>query len=177
MSEGPALFVSARPAPGRDCGTCSLCCKVFHVPALEKPAGTWCRHCTPGGGCAIHATRPAHCREFFCLWITEPAMSAEWKPERSKIVLSIFPGNGFLYAQVDPGSPQAWRKAPYFDQLRGWAKTLLDKGRHVIVFVNDNATLIMPQEAISLGRMTPSDNFKIEPAFGPNGPTYRVARS
>ena len=34
----PAATVSA-PAPGRSCGTCTLCCKVFDVPALEKLAG------------------------------------------------------------------------------------------------------------------------------------------
>ena len=104
-------------------------------------------------------------------------MAAEWKPERSKIVLTRFPGNGFIYAQVDPGSPQAWRKAPYYDDMRGWAKLLLNDGCHVIVFVNDEATLIMPDDSIALGKMTAKDNFKIVPAFGPNGPTYRVVRS
>lgn len=103
-------------------------------------------------------------------------MPDEWKPERSKIVLTLFPGNGFLYAQVDPGSPQAWRKAPYYDQLRAWARSLIDKGRHVIVFVNDQAMLIMPEEAIALGPMKPTDNLRIERAFGPKGPTYKVER-
>ena len=28
----------------RACGDCRLCCKVFPLPVLEKPAGTWCRH-------------------------------------------------------------------------------------------------------------------------------------
>ena len=37
--------------PGRECGSCSLCCKVYNVPEIEKPAGKWCRHCTPGKGC------------------------------------------------------------------------------------------------------------------------------
>jgi hypothetical protein len=176
MSSAPAKFVHFSAAPGRSCGTCTLCCKVFEVPSLQKPAGTWCRHCTPGVGCAIHETRPQHCREFFCLWMSDASMPAEWKPEQSKIVLTYFPGNGFLYAQVDPGSPQAWRKAPYYDQLRAWARRLNEENRHVVVFVNDSATLIMPDDAIALGPMKPSDNFRIERTFGPRGPTYSVTR-
>jgi hypothetical protein len=169
-------FVPFAAAPGRSCGTCTLCCKVFEVPALQKPAGVWCRHCAPGAGCGIHETRPQHCREFFCLWMSDPSLAEEWKPERSKIVLTLFPGNGFIYAQVDPGSPLAWRKAPYYDRLRTLARNLLDKGRHVIVFVNDVATLIMPEEAIALGQMNATDNFKIDRTFGPKGPSYTVTR-
>jgi hypothetical protein len=169
-------IIGAHAAPGRACGTCTLCCKVFQLAELEKPAGVWCRHCAQGVGCRIHPTRPAQCRDFFCLWMTDATMPAEWKPERSKMVLSIFPANGFIYVQVDPGYPQAWRKAPYYDQLRQWAKNLLEKGRHIIAFVNDSATLIMPEEAISLGKMKASDSFRVERAFGPNGPTYRVSR-
>jgi hypothetical protein len=169
-------FVPFTAAPGRSCGTCTLCCKVFEVPALQKPAGTWCRHCLPGKGCGIHETRPQHCREFFCLWMTDANLPEDWKPERSKIVLTLFPGNGFIYVQVDPGSPQAWRKAPYYDKLRALARTLLEQGRHVIVFVNDVATLIMPEEAIALGPMKATDNFKIDRAFGPKGPTYTVTK-
>jgi hypothetical protein len=161
----------------RECGTCSLCCKVYLVPALDKPAGVWCRHCKPGVGCAIHATRPRHCRDFFCLWMTDAAMPAAWKPDRSRIVLTVFPANGFVYAQVDPGSPHSWRKAPYYDDLRRMAKRLLDQNRHVIVFVGDVATLIMPEEAVPLGKMSAQDNFRVEPAFGPKGPTYRAVRA
>jgi hypothetical protein len=175
MSAAPQ-FVPYAAAPGRSCGTCTLCCKVFEVPSLQKPAGSWCRHCSPGAGCGIHETRPAHCREFFCLWMTDRTMPDEWKPERSKIVLTTFPGNGFLYVQVDPGSPQAWRKAPFYDKLRAMARSLNEKGRHVVVFVNDDATLIMPDEAVPLGRMKPTDNFKIDRAFGPKGATYQVTR-
>lgn len=39
----PETFV-AQPAPGRACGACTLCCKVYDVPAVESVAGQWCRH-------------------------------------------------------------------------------------------------------------------------------------
>jgi hypothetical protein len=44
------------------------------------------------------------------------------------------------------------------------------------MFVGDQATLVMPDETLSLGAMTANDNFRIEPAFGPNGPTWRATK-
>jgi hypothetical protein len=163
-------------APGRECGSCTLCCKVYALPELGKPPGVWCKHCAPGKGCAIHEAPPDQCRQFFCLWMTDGTMPAEWKPDRARFVLSIYPTNGFIYGQVDPGSPGAWRRAPYFDGLCAMAKTLLEQKRHVIMFVGDQATLVMPDETLSLGAMTANDNFRIEPAFGPNGPTWRATK-
>jgi hypothetical protein len=165
------------PPARRECGSCGLCCKLFHVPAVDKPAGQWCRHWAVGAGCSIHSDRPDPCREFFGLWMTDANVAEIWKPERSRIVLSIFPGNGFLYAQVDPGSPQAWRKQPYFEDLRRMATGLQELNRRVIVFVGDIATLVTPQGATPLGRMTSEESFVVEPAFGPDGPTFRAART
>jgi hypothetical protein len=162
--------------PGRACGSCSLCCKVYSVPEIEKPAGKWCQHCTPGKGCAIHDALPRQCAEFNCLWLTEPTMSEAWKPERSKMVVSIFPQTGFIYVQVDPTAPSAWRKQPYYDRLRQLARTNLELGAHIVVFVNDQATLIMPDQDVPLGPMKPTDGFSVRRVLGPNGPTYEVRR-
>jgi hypothetical protein len=177
-STDPIMDAASAPiVPGRECGTCTLCCKVYHVPEVPKLAGKWCQHCTPGRGCAIHPTRPQQCRDFNCLWLTEATITPAWKPERSKMVLSIFPLNGFMYVQVDPGAPQAWRKQPYYDQLHKWAEVNLQKGRHVIVFVNDVATLIMPGQDVPLGSMKPTDGFSVRQTVGPAGPTYEVVRA
>ena len=176
MSPTAMFLTSYTAAPGRECGACTLCCKVYALPELAKPPGVWCNHCTPGKGCAIHDAPPDQCRQFFCLWMTDGAMAAEWKPDRARFVLSVYPTNGFLYGQVDPGSPDAWRRAPYFDALRATAKTLLEQKRHVIMFVGDQATLVLPDEAVPLGKMTAEDSFRIEPAFGPKGPTWRATK-
>ena len=93
------------------------------------------------------------------------------------MVLSVFPQNGFIYVQVDPGAPSAWRKQPYYDQLHRWAEASLQRGRHVIVFVNDAATLIMPGQDVPLGAMNPADGFSVRQTFGPGGMTYEVTRA
>ncbi len=162
--------------PGRACGSCTLCCKVYEIEALNKPRGRWCQHCTPGRGCKIHDALPDQCRDFFCLWLTDQHLPPEWKPERAKIVLSIFPDNGFVYAQVDPGSPQAWRKEPYFGDLQRMAGNLLKQNRHLIVFVDQNATLIMPTGPVPMGPMAPTDGFIVRQVFSETGPGYEVER-
>ncbi len=61
-----------RRAASRSCGTCSLCCTVLRVDELAKPAGRDCVHQRGplgSGGCSIHATRPAICRSYRCLWL------------------------------------------------------------------------------------------------------------
>ena len=171
------FFVPFSAAPGRACGGCTLCCKVYSLPELEKPAGVWCKHCAPGNGCKVHDSPPSpQCGQFFCLWMTDGKLPEAWRPDRAKFVLSIFPPNGFVYGQVDPGSPGAWRKEPYFAGLKDLARRILDERRHVIMFVGDEATLVMPDDAIPLGKMTAADQFRVEPAFGPKGPTWRAAK-
>lgn len=152
----PTRFPSF-PAQGRDCGTCTLCCKVFDVPALAKPAGSWCAHCKPGRGCGIWETRPAHCRAFHCLWMTENWLGPEWKPEIAKFVLTLDPVSRYLLVQLDPGQPQAWRREPYRSQLRSWAAAAAREKRRVVVFLNRRATVILPDREVDLGVFAPGD--------------------
>ena len=163
-------------APGRACGSCTLCCKVYALPELDKKPGVWCRHCAPGKGCAIHDSAPVPCRQFNCLWMTDGAMADEWRPDRARFVLSIHPPNGFLFGQVDPGAPRAWLRQPYYDGLRRIARTLLEERRHVVMFVGDEATLVMPDEPLPLGKMTAQGQFRIEQVFGPKGLTWRATK-
>jgi hypothetical protein len=141
----------------RACGSCTLCCKLFPVPELEKPAGRWCRHIAQGRGCGIHETRPPVCRAFWCQWIENPDLGPEWKPEVSKFVLSIYPGTASLAVTVDPGSPPTWRQEPYIGSLRRWAAAALAEGNQVIVFRHDVGTAILPDRDIELGRIMPGD--------------------
>jgi hypothetical protein len=171
----PAAFAST-PAPGRDCGSCTLCCKVYDVPAVEKLAGTWCRHCLPGRGCGIHETRPQHCRSFHCMWMTETWLGPEWKPERSKLVLSVDPVTRFLLVQVDPGAAGAWRRDPYYGQLKSWSAAGIQQNRQVIVFLNKSATVVLPDRDVPLGVMGPNDRIVARPRSTATGVTLDVEK-
>lgn len=113
----------------RTCGTCSLCCKLPSVAELNKPIDTWCVHARPSrGGCAIYAQRPQRCQNFKCHWLAGH-VGEEWFPARSKMVLHVLRANterghrmvGTM-VQVDPAFPNAWRREPYYGQLRAWAR-------------------------------------------------------
>ena len=67
--EQPVAAHDQMTAAGRECGDCTLCCKVMAIEQLAKPASAWCPHCKPGRGCRIYADRPAECRAFSCLWL------------------------------------------------------------------------------------------------------------
>ncbi|MDR7036257.1 MULTISPECIES: hypothetical protein [Methylobacterium] len=171
----PATIVAA-PAAGRACGTCTLCCKVYDVPAVESVAGQWCRHTRQGRGCAIHETRPDHCRAFHCLWMTEAWLGPEWKPERAKMVLSLDPVSRHMNVQVDPGQPNAWRREPYYGQLKRWAVASLPRKRHVLVHLNKVTTVVLPDRDVPLGEFGPQDRLVIRERPGPGGPAFEVEK-
>src|ERR1700730_8709696 len=100
------MTVSASPqlVPGRECGSCMMCCKVPPIKALKKPPGKWCPHAVFGKGCGIYADRPAVCSAFYCEWMRNPSLGPEWKPDKAKLVVS------FPDIWVDPGVPNAWRE-------------------------------------------------------------------
>ena len=71
----------------RVCGDCKLCCKVFSIQELDKPAGKWCPHC-PGKGCKIYDTRPEECRGYKCMWLAG-AFPEECRPDKVYVVFGF----------------------------------------------------------------------------------------
>jgi len=145
------------PLPGRSCGGCTLCCKVLGVPALEKPRGTWCSHCERGTGCRIYETRPDACRTFLCGWLVNPRFGAEWKPERSKIVITVARGGNGLDFQCDPGFPRAWHKEPYHSQILHLAAVAAAHDGIISVCVGRRMTVIAPEGEFPLGEVGNDD--------------------
>ena len=143
--------------PGRGCGTCTLCCKVMRIVALEKPAGEWCGHCTVGAGCSIHGQHPAECAAFHCAYLTSPALSEAWRPAKSKlVVVSEFDGRR-LAIHVDPDRPNAWREEPFHSQIRQWGRTAAAQMMQVVVWVRNRAIVILPDGEVDLGPMEDDD--------------------
>jgi hypothetical protein len=115
------------------CGSCTLCCKLLEIPALEKPEGRWCAHCKVGSGCTIYNERPAPCRDFACLWLESQdeknPLPAELRPDRCKMVLTFTPDREDVLGYCDPSTPDAWKGAP-------WRLLLVIAGRHRVMFGN-----------------------------------------
>jgi hypothetical protein len=140
------------PGISRSCGTCTLCCKVFDVPAVEKVRAVWCRHCTPGKGCGIWQTRPGFCRDFHCLWIHDHNLGPEWKPEKAKFVMNYRRDLSVLNVMVDTSQPDAWRREPYFSGLKRIAGNL-SNFRHILqVTIGHRIIVLSPEREFDMGR-------------------------
>jgi hypothetical protein len=154
---------SNQVVPGRRCGSCTLCCKVLAITELQKPRGTWCPDCSPGKGCNIYETRPAECRSFMCGWLTDPMLGPEWKPDRSKIVLTLARDGNGIEVRCDPGFPNAWRRDPYHGTILQWCAVARAHGDIVIVCVGAKMTIIAPEGEFPLGEVRDDD--RIVPKF------------
>jgi hypothetical protein len=134
-----------------------MCCKVFAIEELNKPANVWCQHCPTGrGGCNIYSTRPDLCRAFYCIWRTDPSLGDEWKPSHSKIVVwRNLPSADCMFT-VDPAVPNRWRETPYHDAIKTTAYRGLN-GRigsfRYRTYVTDGTRmlLILPRGEVEVG--------------------------
>src|SRR5690242_13342430 len=89
-------------ASGRACGKCSACCLPFPMTqendGFDKPADTWCQHCTKPG-CGIYEARPDACKGFACFWLLGAGDPEDDRPDRS---------GWFVYAPDDTMRPGSW---------------------------------------------------------------------
>src|SRR4051812_11153390 len=115
---------SATLVEGRGCNGCTMCCKLLGVKELDKPQMEWCSHCTPGVGCKIYETRPAECSAFYCDYRKRPELDERWHPKQSKMVVVYREKDRALAVYVDPTRKDAWRKAPFYGQIKMWASNL-----------------------------------------------------
>lgn len=73
----------------RTCGTCSECCKIKEFPSLPKAEWHKCGLLGSSHGCMIYEDRPDECREYSCLWLSNPMIPEEMRPGQSKIIFDI----------------------------------------------------------------------------------------
>jgi len=149
-----------RIVPGRACGSCTLCCKVVGVDEIAKPIGVWCPHCDRARGCTIYHDRPAGCRRFYCQWMLADGLGPEWKPERAKFALFKAADGQHVTAFVDPGYPSAWRRAPYYENLKHWAGLGvpdLSRMNLIDVMIGQRCIVILPDRDVELGSLGADD--------------------
>jgi Fe-S-cluster containining protein len=61
------------------CDKCGVCCVVFDISTLNKPAGLACPHLENSGLCSIYENRPEVCRAFKADEICERLASLPFK--------------------------------------------------------------------------------------------------
>ena len=132
--------------PGRDCGSCSLCCKVLKIDwlAAPKPGGKWCPHCAPGRGCGIWTNRPSGCATYFCEWRRLPQLGDEWRPDRAGFLISRPDPARPYEIVVDPGRANSWRQEPYYTQLKNAAASAIANRQALVVQVGGRQWILLP---------------------------------
>ena len=137
----------------KPCDSCSMCCKLLHVTALNKPQGRWCVH-HAGGKCGVHAIKPYECSAFQCFWTVTPTLGPEWRPDRAKLIVWS-DGPRRLIVEVDSAFPQAFRREPYYAQLKLWADRGLPEPLEILVRVRGRLMVLFPEGEVDLGPFQP----------------------
>lgn len=89
-----------------------------------------------------------------------------------------------LNVHVDPASPSAWRREPYFSQLKKWALSGMagvavggkNRRRQVLIYVGDRGVMLLPDNAagvkeVDLGVVT-RQNIFVTVRSSDAGPEY-----
>lgn len=140
----------------RQCGQCSLCCKLLPVKSLHKGAGERCRHQRAFKGCAVYAKLGAvspECKLWVCRWLIGDAGSTS-RPDRAGYVIDTMPDyvtitgpDSLEYVPVvqiwiDPARPDAHRDPA----LRAW---LNDNRACALVRYDDRRALFVAPPSIN----------------------------
>jgi hypothetical protein len=76
----------------RQCGSCTLCCKLLPVRELEKPGNTRCIH-QSRKGCGIYRKPgfPPSCHLWSCRWLVADDTTDMIRPDRAGYVIDLMP--------------------------------------------------------------------------------------
>lgn len=86
---------------------------MLEIKALQKPAGTPCRHLMGGGaGCGIWGEHPAACKTYVCLWrMSDAILPPQMFPADCGFLLTVDDVTTWpmtVNVCVDPKRPDAW---------------------------------------------------------------------
>jgi|KBSMisStaDraftv2_1062788.scaffolds.fasta_scaffold238266_2 hypothetical protein len=153
----------------RECGACTMCCKLLGVASIDKPSGVWCKHCAANRGCAIYHDRPQECRDFVCAWLQTPSLDDRWKPQACKFVVSVENNGMSLKVAVDPARPDAWRKEPFYSYFKSWIRKSAAHGAELVVLAGRRATVVLPDRDVDLGICGEDERVVIGRTYTPLG--------
>ncbi len=126
------------------CRTCTLCCVLPHIVALEKPMYRACQHIA-NHGCGIFGQpeRPKACISYECAYLAARLTDA---PDRHSIPHPLEAGAYFhrdpvenaMVLFVDPAKPEVWKRSAIPALLRptlvaGRTLVIFDRGRQMTV--------------------------------------------
>jgi len=134
----------------RQCGGCTLCCRLMPIPPLNKLANVKCEFARHGKGCTVHDTaqQPNACKVWHCRWLLNDDAEKLSRPDRAHYVIDMLPDEINIINQetgekkrwmaiqvwVDPKFPEAWQEDREFYE---WVKRKADNGFPTLLRIND----------------------------------------
>lgn len=70
----------------RQCGDCTLCCKLLEIHDIPSAIGEYCQYCKVSNGCMIYDARPKECSDYQCMWTMMDRVSDDLRPDRCGII-------------------------------------------------------------------------------------------
>lgn len=145
----------------RQCGECTLCCKLVAVRELSKRGGQRCDHQRLSKGCAIYARRPPSCIAWNCRWLVEDDTAGMSRPDRAHYVIDIMrdfvtavPNDGgeripiqVVQVWVDPKFPDAHQDPA----LRAFLARRGEEGIAAIIRFNETEGFVLAPPAMNGG--------------------------
>lgn len=128
-----------------------MCCKLPEIKELDKPRQKVCQHCTMGVGCKIYESRPEVCRHFYCGYMAYDWIGDEWKPSKCRMVVVSEGENKRFAIHVDRDRKGAWKKEPYYSDIKQLSSEGIKNGFQVLVWDGNEITGILPNRDKYLG--------------------------
>lgn len=130
----------------RQCGGCTMCCKIMGIAELNKPRDQWCPHCSIGKGCQIYDSKPSSCSNFRCVWLDVPALSEKARPDREwAVMFTPDDGSESLHVHIDPRRESSWMKGEAGTFAMIWAQS----GRPVLVTIGERRCALGTNEVLT----------------------------
>jgi hypothetical protein len=82
-------------------------------------------------------------RGFHMRWLTQLTIGDEWFPARCKMILTETE-DGRIFVHVDPAFPNAWRREPYYSQLKAHVPVEIRIGCRCIDLLSEREVVPSP---------------------------------
>jgi Fe-S-cluster containining protein len=73
----------------------------------------------------------------------------------------VDPGGQALLVTVDPGTPLAWKREPYYARLKQMSESAFRQDRKVLVTLRGQVTVILPDRDVAIGVIAPGEEIVV----------------
>ena len=104
----------------------------------------------------------------------ESGLSPEWQPSIPKMML--YYEGARLCVRVDPPHADAWRREPYYSQLRECSRNALESQQQVVVYIRKRTIVVLPDKDVDLGDLEVGNQIWFGAQKTPRGKTWYAAK-